>query len=42
VEILIRRTNPEYDKPITPVQDQGEEVDGGDPATFGLSQDQIF
>jgi chemotaxis protein MotB len=42
VEILIRRTNPEYDKPITPVQDQGEEVDGGDPATCGLSQDQIF
>jgi chemotaxis protein MotB len=42
VEIVIRRTNPDYDKPVTPVQEQGEEVNGGDPATFGLTPDQIF
>lgn len=42
VEIIIRKTNPEFRGDIVPEEDQGETVDPGDPSLFGLDPEEIF
>lgn len=42
VEILIKKTNREYQGEITPEREQGETIDPGDSRLFGLSPDEIF
>jgi chemotaxis protein MotB len=42
VEIIIKRTNPDFDGVVTPPEEQGDTVDPGDVESFGLSPDQIF
>ncbi|WP_320823320.1 flagellar motor protein MotB [Reinekea sp.] len=42
VEIIIKRTNADFDGEVTPPEEQGETVDPGDADSFSLSPDQIF
>lgn len=42
VEIIVKKDNPEFPGEITPEEEQGEEIDIGDPSLFGLEPEEIF
>lgn len=42
VEIIVRQDNPDFDGEVTPQEEQGENVDPGDPSLFGLDPADIF
>lgn len=42
VEIIIRKTNPDYNGEVVPEDEQGETVDPGDASLFGLDPEEIF
>ncbi len=42
VEIVIQRDNPEFQGERIPLDQQGDNVDFGDPTLFGLDPDEIF
>lgn len=42
VEIIVRKDNPDFTGEVTPEEEQGEEVDPGDPSLFGLDPEEIF
>lgn len=42
VEIIVRQDNPDFEGEVTPEDEQGENVDPGDPSLFGLDPADIF
>ena len=42
VEIIVRQDNPDFEGEVTPEDEQGENVDIGDPSLFGLDPSEIF
>jgi chemotaxis protein MotB len=42
VEIIIKKTNPDFADEVVPPEEQGETVDPGDASLFGLDPEEIF
>lgn len=42
VEIIVTQDNPDYEGEVVPEEEQGENVDFGEPSLFGLEPEEIF
>lgn len=42
VEIIVRKDNPDFQGDVVPEEEQGEEIEFGDPSLFGLEPEEIF